>query len=151
MYEFKLLLFIHLSFYYLSILTIFFFVEYFVNFSTEVSDQNFVDEDQGAKLSCESVRKRLKTSADDASSSDQVTLYISIRNQYILELDSAFFIHCRVKAYQLHNLGHVVILIVGELTYVYIFRLCHQRSSIQQMFHLLMIHPLKERNKDAMN
>ncbi|KAF3435406.1 hypothetical protein FNV43_RR22495 [Rhamnella rubrinervis] len=39
---------------------------------TEVSDQNFVDEDHGAKSSCKSVGKRLKTAGDDASSSDQV-------------------------------------------------------------------------------
>ena len=41
-------------------------------FFAEISDQNFVDEDQGEKSSCASMVKRLKTSAADASSSDQV-------------------------------------------------------------------------------
>ncbi|KAE8007980.1 hypothetical protein FH972_004533 [Carpinus fangiana] len=40
--------------------------------TTEISDQNFVDEDQGEKSSCASMVKRLKTSAADASRSDQV-------------------------------------------------------------------------------
>ncbi|XP_062176554.1 cold-regulated protein 27 isoform X2 [Alnus glutinosa] len=44
----------------------------FFGSSTEISDQNFVDEDQGEKSSCASKAKRLKASAADATSSDQV-------------------------------------------------------------------------------
>lgn len=43
-----------------------------VGSTSEVSDQNFVDEDKGEKSNCASMAKRLKTSPADASSSDQV-------------------------------------------------------------------------------
>lgn len=39
---------------------------------TEVSDQNFEDEDQGEKSSCASMAKRLKTATAEGSSNDQV-------------------------------------------------------------------------------
>jgi hypothetical protein len=40
--------------------------------SSEVSDQNFVEEDEGEMLNCVHMVKRLRTSGAEASSNDQV-------------------------------------------------------------------------------
>lgn len=61
---------------------------------TEVSGQNFVDEDDGEKLRNESVPKRHKRAAADAFSNDQVSLQLTQEHQKITFGTSSAYSSC---------------------------------------------------------